>query len=54
MACRLYLLVVLLETAVDLALEAQLYVTVKSPVVEDKTQRDKQTSAYLSIFALAQ
>lgn len=53
MACRLYLLVVLLETAVDLALEAQLYVTVKSPVVEDKTQRDKQTSAYLSIFALA-
>ena len=53
MACRLYLLVVLLETAVDLALEAQLYVLVKTPNGEDESQREKQTSAYLSIFALA-
>jgi len=51
MACRLYMLTVLVETAIDLAIEADLFLRVRA---ESTTPEDTQRmSAYLTIFAFA-
>ena len=55
-ACRLYLLTVLLETAVDLAMEAELFLRLKDTNAIDNTdnQQSEKMPVYLSIFAMAQ
>ncbi|KAK0465316.1 uncharacterized protein EV420DRAFT_1513867 [Desarmillaria tabescens] len=50
-ACRLYILTVLIETAIDLAIEGELLVRVNRET-EDGTNT-KKMSVYLSIFAIA-
>lgn len=55
-ACRLYLLTVLVETAIDLAIEADLLIRFHEV---DKGREDvdtfsKKMPVYLTIFALAQ
>lgn len=58
MACRLYLLVVLLQTAVDLAIEGDLLIRVNQAIDSDMITEATSLSSrkmpvYLSIFALA-
>ncbi|KZT74846.1 hypothetical protein DAEQUDRAFT_659292 [Daedalea quercina L-15889] len=54
-ACRLYLLTVLLETAVDLAMEAELFLRLKGAKAIDNSdnQQSEKMPVYLSIFAMA-
>ena len=53
MACRLYVLTVLIETAVDLAIEGELLLRINN--VESSQGAERKTMpVYLSIFALAQ
>ena len=52
-ACRLYLLTVLVETAIDLAIESDLLVRFHQ-VNEGKDGVSKKMPVYLTIFALAQ
>ncbi|KAK0505938.1 hypothetical protein EDD18DRAFT_1121284 [Armillaria luteobubalina] len=51
-ACRLYVLTVLIETAIDLAIEGELLVRVTNRESQD-SQNTKKMSVYLSIFAIA-
>ncbi|KAH9835778.1 uncharacterized protein C8Q71DRAFT_763390 [Rhodofomes roseus] len=54
LACRLYLITVLVETAVDLAMEAELYLRLQASKPLDSTdQQSDKMPVYLSIFALA-
>jgi hypothetical protein len=55
MACRLYLLTVLLETAIDVAIEAELYIRLrhKDNNAENAIPNLDRTAVYLVIFALA-
>ncbi|SJL05917.1 uncharacterized protein ARMOST_09253 [Armillaria ostoyae] len=50
-ACRLYVLTVLIETAIDLAIEGELLVRVNRETQD--SQNTKKMSVYLSIFAIA-
>ncbi len=58
--CRLYLATVLLETAIDLAIEGELYSRVREKIKEDQAILHNTNIAtsrmpvYLSVFALAQ
>ena len=53
LACKLYLLTVLVETTIDLAIEADLLVRLHD-VDEGKEVVSKKMPVYLAIFALAQ
>lgn len=57
-ACRLFVLTVLLETAVDLAVEGDLLVRLNSTTSGEKfgdlEQAQKKMPVYLALFALAQ
>ncbi|TCD70065.1 hypothetical protein EIP91_005046 [Steccherinum ochraceum] len=54
LACRLYLLTVLLETTVDLAIEADLFVRFKDVAPEQQdTATQNKMPVYLALFALA-
>lgn len=50
MACRLYVLTVLIETITDIAIEADLYIQLKN-VSGDANSRIR---AYLTVFGFAQ
>lgn len=52
-ACRLYLVTVLIETAIDLAIESDLLVRFHQ-VNEGKDNVSEKMPVYLTIFALAQ
>lgn len=52
MACRLYVLVVLVETTIDLVIEGELLIRVRAET--ESTTDHQRMSAYLSIFAMAQ
>ncbi|KZT06768.1 uncharacterized protein LAESUDRAFT_699590 [Laetiporus sulphureus 93-53] len=53
-ACRLYLLTVLVETAIDLAIEAELFIRLQdSTATSSNFQESKKMPIYLSIFAMA-
>ncbi|EMD41724.1 hypothetical protein CERSUDRAFT_110297 [Gelatoporia subvermispora B] len=52
-ACRLYLLIVLIETGIDLAIEGDLIVRVNAVAKDDGTIASQRMPVYLSIFALA-
>lgn len=54
MACRLYILVVLIETTIDLAIEGDLYLRVDRGAEATNDATAKKMPAYLSIFAMAQ
>lgn len=57
MACRLYILTVLIETAIDLTIEAELLVRVHSENITSDDEDEissRKMPVYLSIFALAQ
>lgn len=54
-ACRLYLLTVLVETAIDLAIEGDLILRFhESSLADDQDMATRRMPVYLSIFALAQ
>jgi len=54
MACRLYVLVVLIETTIDLAIEGELLIQInKNSSTDDDTVSSHKMPVYLSIFALA-
>lgn len=52
MACRLYVLTVLIETAIDLTIEGELYLRIKQ--ADSASQTSQTMPTYLTIFALAQ
>jgi len=52
-ACRLYLLIVLIETGIDLAIEGDLILRVNDVAKNDGTVASQRMPVYLSIFALA-
>ncbi|KAH9937463.1 uncharacterized protein B0H18DRAFT_970755 [Fomitopsis serialis] len=54
-ACRLYLITVLLETSVDLAMEAELFLRLRAstPIGSTDDQQSDKMPVYLSIFAMA-
>jgi hypothetical protein len=55
MACRLYVITVLVQTTIDLAIEGDLLVRFhKDGVAASNTDTLDKMPAYLSIFALAQ
>lgn len=55
MACRLYVLTVLVETAIDLAIEGELLLRVHDVTKNNEDQiTSRKMPVYLSIFALAQ
>lgn len=60
MACRLYIITVLVETTIDLAIEGDLLLRVHAAGEADEDQSDKisglalKMPVYLGIFALAQ
>lgn len=54
MACRLYVLTVLIETTIDLAIEGELLLRVRAETKEDDQITSRKMPVYLSIFALAQ
>ncbi|OCH96575.1 hypothetical protein OBBRIDRAFT_743369 [Obba rivulosa] len=52
-ACRLYLLIVLIETGIDLAIEGDLILRVNDVAKNDGTIASQRMPVYLSVFALA-
>ena len=52
MACRLYVLTVLIETTIDLAIEGELFLRIKQADSASETSQTMPT--YLTVFALAQ
>jgi len=50
-ACRLYVLTVLIETAIDLTIEGELYLRIKQ--ADSASQTSQTMPTYLTIFALA-
>lgn len=55
MACRLYVLAVLVETTVNLAIEGDLYLRIRDFSKDDQSSlAQRRMPVYLSVFALAQ
>lgn len=54
MACRLYVLTVLIETTIDLVIEGELLLRVRAETKDDDQITSRKMPVYLSIFALAQ
>lgn len=54
MACRFYVLTVLIETTIDLAIEGELLLRVRNETRDDDQITGRKMPVYLSIFALAQ
>lgn len=54
MACRLYVLVVLIETTVDLVIEGELLIQINKNATDSGNVATQEMPVYLSIFALAQ
>lgn len=54
LACRLYVVTVLIETTIDLAIEADLLVRVHEAEPNGSQTAKRKMPVYLSIFALAQ
>ncbi|KAG5639314.1 hypothetical protein H0H81_004516 [Sphagnurus paluster] len=54
LACRLYVITVLIETAIDLAIEGELLLRLRAETKDDDNQiTSRKMPVYLSIFALA-
>lgn len=55
-ACRLYIITVLIQTAVDLAIEGDLLIRVNHAIDNGQLAQDfgRKMPVYLSVFALAQ
>ncbi|RDB29019.1 hypothetical protein Hypma_015269 [Hypsizygus marmoreus] len=53
LACRLYVLTVLIETTVDLAIEGELLLRLRAETKDDNQITSRKMPVYLSIFALA-
>ncbi|KAJ7655037.1 hypothetical protein DFH06DRAFT_1092079 [Mycena polygramma] len=53
MACRLYVLVVLIETTVDLVIEGELLIQINKNATDSGNVATQEMPVYLSIFALA-
>jgi hypothetical protein len=54
MACRLYVLTVLIETTIDLVIEGELLLRVRAETKDNDQITSRKMPVYLSIFALAQ
>ncbi|KAJ3480257.1 hypothetical protein NLI96_g8479 [Meripilus lineatus] len=52
-ACRLYVLVVLIETAIDLAIEADLFLRFKDYDIGEENRANNKMPVYLAVFCLA-
>jgi len=53
LACRLYVITVLIETTVDLAIEGELLLRLRDETKDDNQITSRKMPVYLSIFALA-
>lgn len=54
LACRLYVITVLIETTIDLVIEGELLLRVRKETKDNDQISSRKMPVYLSIFALAQ